>query len=490
MKKTILKVLSLSLVAMLSSCGGKKTEEMILNDTREYLFTAVSGEMDNGELVVDDEVDFKSLYEAANYVFDNCENGSYIYRKGDTNKTPLFTKRANEEDIEGSISDQWFYYRDGSTLDGYSQYLSGDTEFFKNEKVTRIMATTDSLKWSYQPYSLYRREVTASTQAWNLLPIQDTSIRYNPHSFTGIRTITFNFKLTDARIRPSYSSDQKVIPFITLSSTDSYNWSNQGIYMDTATGNWYYLKGETQSDTKALTYDTDKVILTSTWDNDTQEFTPDSDVEMTLTYVEVEEETWVNDLTIKTNSGTFDYRYEYSAMNGRGTPRANISLDLVSTNEDIDEATFTPDFMCGAYFKNITITKATGTVPEGLTDEEYAGDADMCCKPGETYDLMANAEKNDADADVILDHYDAISYHEGEENDVWDISYEAKASENARGEEVTNVESLISKIEDSDTSTSASVIKASTAYNKLHTTQAKLVVKHDGYTQLQEALER
>jgi len=473
--------------------NGVNEDKIELKDSRVDLFTAVSGSIEDDEFVEDgDTANFKSLYEASNYCYDNYDNGSYVYRTKDTNKTPLYTKRANEEDIAGAISDQWFYYRDGSTLDGYSNYLAGDTEYFKNEKVIRMMASTDNLKYTYQPYKLLGRDETASTASWNRRPMQDATIEYNPHAFTGIRTITFTFNLSEAKIRPSYSTSQKVIPMVTLSSTDSYNWSNQGIWMDTANGNWYYLKGETQADTKALEYDNKDVLLTSTWSNDNQEWTPNSDVTMTLTYRFIEEdEVWVNDLSIQTKDNKFDFTYEYYAMNGRGTPRANISLDLVSTDEDLDDTTFGPDFMCGAYFKNIVISKGEGTVPEGLTDDEYQGDDDMCCEAGKTYGLTMFAGANDADTEVILDNYGVINYHEDITNkDVYDISYEQNESETARSSDVTNVESLIAKIAETDDKTSASVIKANTAYSKLHAVQAKLVTKYDGYTALEKALEK
>lgn len=357
------------------------------------------------------------------------------------------------------------------------------------------MMTSDYLKQTYQPYHLLKHE-DKTTAAWNLLPLMDTSIRYNPIAFSGMRTITYNFDLSEAKIRPSYNELQKAVPTITLSSTDSYNWSNQGIYMDTKTGNWYYLKGETQSDVKEIEYDDQEVILTSTWDNEKQEFTPNGDVKMTLEYVyDEKEEVWVNDLKIETTVGTevktFDKRYEYIQMNGRGTPRANISLDIISDSEEYDEGTFAPDYMCGAYFKNITITEAKGKVPENLTDEEYQGDTPMVGKAGETYDLLAASEANVIDLEVILEHYDAITYHEDIKNkDVYDISYEQKVSEDTRTKEVKEVEELIKKITDSDTADSPNVIKAYQKYKNLNGVTQKMIKSIDGLTALEEALER
>lgn len=467
-------------------------------DSRVDAYTVVAQYLENGEYIVDEEVDFPSLYEAANYCFDYCDNGSYVKRKGDTTNTILFQRRAGEGGIEGANQDQFFYYKDGNVLNGYSQYLQGNTEFFKDQKVTTIMSSTDNLKQYYQPYHLLAKEGHATTTAaWNILPLLDTSVRYNPIAFSGMRSITFNVDLSEARIRPSYSETQKAVPTITLSSTDSYNYSNQGIYMNTDTGDWYYISGETQSDTKFLEYDTSEIILTSTWNEDTQEYTPNGDVKLTLNYVYNEEyESWSNDLIIEVTysdgtSKTFNKNYEYSQMNGRGTPRANFALDLISADEDYDETMFNPDFMCGAYFKNIRITEAKGTVPEGLTDETYQGDTPMVGKAGETYSLLNKDFGNLVDVEVILDHYANITYHEDiTDGDVYDIDYTPVNATVSRTEEVLKTESLIGAILPTDTATSASVILAQTDYAKLDPMTQKMVRLIDGYTQLEEALDR
>lgn len=498
-RKKINLLVALGASLLLVSCGETNSQDIVLNDSREDYYTVVSGEYDDStkEFVEDgDTKDFKSLYEASNYLFDNCENGSYVKLKDDAENKILFQKRANKESINGNtITDQWFYYKDGTTLDAYSIYLAGDTNFYVGQKYTRMFLSNDSLTKTYQPYSILKRDSGVTTQAWNLLPLLDTSIRYNPIAFSGMREVTYKFNLTESTIRPSYNETQKVVPTITLSQTDSYNWSNQGIYMDTATGNWYYLYGETQSDSKNLKYDDEEVILTSTWNNDKQEFTPNGDVEMTLKYVQQEDESWRNDLIINVTDKdgkvkTFNKSYEQSNMNGRGTPRCNISMDLVSTDEDVEETAFAPDFMCGAYFKNITISEAKGKVPEGLTDDEYQGDTDMVGKAGEEYNLLACASKNDVDMEVILDHYDAIEYHSNEKTkDVFDISYEQKKG-NPRTDEVAKCEELIAKIKDTDTKDSTSVIKAQTEYEKLDGKTQDVIKCIDGYTALEEALKR
>lgn len=520
MKKKFLLVSGVLLCASMlaTSCGGGEepgpnpdpnpnpgpVEDINLIDSREDLFTAVSGALDDsGNFVADGvEEDFPSLYEAANYVFDNCDNGSYVKLKGDTENNILYQKRSGQAGIDGAIKDQWFYYRDGSTLDGYSEYLTGDTDFFHGEKVTRLMASSANLKYTYQPYSLIAREGHAeTTAAWNILPLMDTSIRYNPKAFVGMRNEVVSIQLSDARIRPSYNETQKAVPTITLSATDSFFWSNQGIWMDTDTGNWYFVEGETQSDVKSLTYNSmegNPVILTSTWDEEKQEWTPDGDIKMSLEYVQDPEmEVWLFDFSIEVTvdgeTKTYENVYENINATGRGTPRLNISLDMVAATDDYDETTFAPDFMCGAYFKDINVTEAKGTVPEGLTDEEYQGDADMCGVPGETYSFLVKdmGEDNPSDVEIILDHYDAITYHEDiTDSDVFDISYEQRASDKARTDEVAEVEKLIAQIPEDATSSDASVIKASAKYEPLETTQQRLIRYFDGYTALEDALNR
>lgn len=484
----------------LTSCGGNgdggSTPEIELLDTRVDAFTVVSGSMEGNEFVADgDTYNFKSLYEAANFCFDECDYGSFVKALGDETDTILYQKRMNFDIIDqGLAQDTYYYIKDGSTVFGFNQYLPGNTNYYLNEKVTTLMQTTDNLKHYYQPYSLLKQVEGATTQAWNLTPLLDTTIRYNPTAFSGMRTITFKIDLSESKIRPSYNETQKIVPMITLSSTDSYNWSNQGIYMDDTTGNWYYVYGETQSDITDLNYE-ENLILTSTWDNEVQEFTPDGDITLTLDLVEVEEDVWANDLTIVVsdkngNETTHEFNYEYSQMNGRGTPRCNIALDLRPRDEDSEDGTFAPDYMCGAYFKNITVSEGRGTVPEGLTDDEYLGDTPMVGTAGQTYDLLASDTANECDGEVILDHYDCINYHNDiTTKDVFDITYEQRVSA-SRTDEVLACEKLIAAILPTDDKDSASVIKASAAYNKLDGNEQRLIVSIDGYTQLNEALER
>jgi hypothetical protein len=488
---------SLLLVAGCSETKGNDTK-IEIKDNREDAYTVISGSTKNEVFVADgDSTNFKSLYEASNWCFENCENGSYVKKINDDTNKILFQKRTGEKAIgESGTLDQWFYYRDGETLDGYSNYLTGDTKFFKNEKVSRMMVSTDSLKPTYQPYGLVGRDNSASTQAWNLLLLQDASVRYNVAAFTGIRKATYKFDLSKSSIVPSFNNSQKAVPMITLSQTDSYNWSNQGIYMDTNTGNWYYLYGETQSELKDLNYDDKEVILTSTRDEDKQTFTPNGDVEMTLEYVfNDSEQVRSNDLKIDVINGSetksFAKNYEYTKMNGRGTPRANVSLDLIPTNSDVDEVVTCPDYMCGAKFNNIVVSKAEGSVPAGLTNEDYQGDSDMVCKPGETYNLMMNAEDNDADSEVILDNTGCVSYDStNTTNDVFNISFAQVGDGKARTDDVIKAEELIAAISDTDTSTSNSVLKAKPKFDALASVTQKMVKSIDGMTQLEEALDR
>jgi hypothetical protein len=147
--------------------------------------------------------------------------------------------------------------------------------------------------------------------------------------------------------------------------------------------------------------------------------------------------------------------------------------------------------MCGAKFNNIVVSKAEGSVPAGLTNEDYQGDSDMVCKPGETYNLMMNAEDNDADSEVILDNTGCVSYDStNTTNDVFNISFAQVGDGKARTDDVIKAEELIAAISDTDTSTSNSVLKAKPKFDALASVTQKMVKSIDGMTQLEEALDR
>lgn len=487
MNRKFLSLSSLALLTVLtlSSCGSTLGKPVTVNDTRTDLYVAALGETDGGQFEVYEETNFKSLYEAAHYVMEMGDKGSFVYTLGDDTQRPVFKKN-------GYNADCWFYYKDGNMLDGYSIYVPGDVEYYRGEKYTRILSASGYSAATYQPYVLMGHE-ESGTQAWNRTYYLDTTVRYNPKAFTGIQDTTYTFELSQAKIRPSLSENAKVIPSITLSTTDSYNWSHQGIYMDTTTGNWYYCEGEVQSATKALEYDTNDIIMQSKWDAEKQEFTPTSDVKMTLNMVWDEDEEFVsNDLTIEVMQNgkvtkTIKKNYEYSGMTMRGTHRANIFLDIVPADEDYEEETIVPDFMCGAYFDNIVVSEGKGTVREGLTDEEYKGDSPMCCEAGETYDLLyANeAFNNLSGTDVLCDNFACIDYSDANAGkDTWRISYEQSKSDMVRSEEVEECIELIKLIPDNATVKTDEFKTAYALYQTLTEPQKLLISEIDGFNKI------
>lgn len=489
MNKKFLSLSSLVLLGVLclSACGGRQDGKPVtVEDTREDLYVAVLADSD-GEVY--EETNFKSLYEAAHYVMDNGEKGCYVYTLGDETQRKVFT-------ITGNPTDYWFYYKDGNMLDGYSIYVPGDVEWYRGEKYTRIMSSAGYSATHYQPY--YIMGDTEKTESWNRTYYMDAVVRYNPKAFTGIQDTTYTIELSQAKIRPSLSSNTKAIPTVTLSTTDSYNWSNQGIYMDTVTGNWYYVEGEVQSAVKNLEYDTEEVLMTSKWDATKQEFTPNNDVRLSLSVVWDEEgEYTTNVITIEIldKEGkvkkSITKEYEDTQLTMRGTHRANIALDLVPANEEIEETNVVADFMCGAHFNNIVVSEGKGSVREGLTNDEYQGDTDICCTPGQTYDLLyaKGGYLNDSDTGVILDNYACIDYSDiNAEKDTWNITFEQTKSEKLRSDLVEQVIELMKLIPEGAGVTDPNFQTAYQLYLELSEPQKLLISEVDGYRQIANIL--
>lgn len=516
----LLTLSALLLVSSLASCGGQPTSsapastpgsepspstpaskpeeksskeegpKINLIDPRVEAYVAVLASYEGGVLDEYDSKNFKSLYEAINYVLEEGDPGSYVHLANDDTKTTLFTKPQASFDI-------WHYYKNGNMLDGFYTYISGDVEFFKGEDYTRVVCSNGYAGQTYQPYQLLGHE-NQSTQAWNRLPLLDASARYNPHAFTGIQDTTYTIELSKAKIRPSYATDQNAIPEISMSTTDSYNWSNQGLFMDTATGEWHYFYGETQSDFKSFIYDDGDPILTSTWDEKAQEWTPNGDIKISLSAIYDEKDEVVSNgfvvevLKDGAVQSKKEFNYEYNQMSMRGTHRMSISLDLVPTDEEMEEESLTPDFMCGAYFKNVVVSEGKGSVREGLTDEIYKGDLPMCCEAGKTYDLLhaLGGHQNASDTEVIIDNYNCVKYDGSTANkDVWNISYEQKVSEILRSEEVEEVEDLIKMIPEGATTSTDEFRTAYAAFNELHVVQQELIRQIDKLTTIDDIIE-
>lgn len=504
---------SMMLVGMLASCGGGNTPASTTSsepaattsepattstpaatstptstpakiekvDPRKEAYSVVSATMNAKDEVEELGVvdGFKSMYEAINYVLDEEDPGSFVFLTGDEARTPFYKK------VKASF-DTWHYYKDGNLLDGFYPYAPGDTEYFKGENYTRVVSSAGYAGQTYQPYELMGHE-DKTTQSWNRLPLMDASVRYNPHAFTGIQDSTYTVELTKAKIRPSYSELQKAVPTLTMSTTDSYNWSNQGLRMDEETGQWRYFKGETQSDYKSIEEE-DEVIMTSTWDQEKQEWTAPYDVRFSLSQIYNEsDESVSNGLTLELLQNgevkkTLEYNYEMNAMTMRGTHRFAISLDLEPRTDDFDEESMTPDFQCGAYIKDLVVSEGKGSVREGLNDDIYKGDAPMCCEAGKTYDLLYALEgyKNDADTEVILDNLNAITYKEANANkDTWDISFEAVVPAEKRTEEVLDCEDLIALIPEGADASNDEFRTAYASWKELHVVQQELISQVD-----------
>lgn len=495
----------LATVALLSSCGGQSNQEtttttagdnpttteptttpkpsLNLKDSRSELYTAVFGEIVNGNFdSYNKDQNYKSLYEAIEDIFFNGEYGSYLYKIGDATKTPIYVKRASFSDDTSNKSplDQWFWYQQGGILDGYAGYLLGYTDFNINKDITAVYSTTDNLKPSYQPYGLVGTPDghAGTTPAWNLEPYLDANVIYNPLSFSGIQTTTYTFKLTDAKIRPSYNAKQKVEPKIYLSTVDGYNSSKQGLYMDDTNGNWYYFNGESQSETKLFDYSDKELILTSTWNEDTQEFTPNGDVTFNLkTNYDEELEVLNNTLDIKVTTGEgskeFHKIYEYSSMTECGTHRAAISLDLIPTSKTDPEDMTLPDFDCGAYMNNIVVTEAKGTVAADLDEVKYTQPIGL---QAGTYDLLNSSAANPAKKETILHSKAHITYDFTNSKDVFNLSYVPVSKTETRSEEILAAKAKVEKIKEGDTKESASVIVAKKAFDSL-SKQQQLVLR-------------
>lgn len=366
--------LTLGLAGTLTACGDEGSTEQNNNftghtDTGNGTYESVSKLADTREekyvaYSADGEADseFASMYEAINYVVNNMDANDFVAVGEDIDKKLFVNYTEYAEDTK----DMFWYYRNGTELVEYTPWQTtywGDLLAYGDVTVVNKEAGSGALTNYYHSAELVKlgedTGVTGATpigvmQPWHADRAIETFATVDMHAYSGITKSEYVIQLSQAQIAPSLNSDDKVYALVGFKTADSHHTSNMGIACDTLTGNWYYYSGEDG----AISVDTSKVVLTSTW-NTSGYFMPNDNV--TVSCEIILSDGLLGDIfhnfTLKDskNNVVLTKDYEVGGISSDSTIKFISGLDVVSING-------MADYNNGAYMKNLRVIDATGTV--------------------------------------------------------------------------------------------------------------------------------
>lgn len=421
MKKILTLLLFVSLGFALIACGGKDSDSSNEKTPEKTPSTVVKSRPDDrADAYVIYEADgtevekHKSLYAAIVSCVDNCDDDAYVTAAGKTDK--LFI---NHRQYQQDTKDMFWYYSEGTVMSRYTAWQS--TYWTDCQGTDEICVFKENASQQLQPYANGYELVGVannggSTPVWNSCWYLESNATINLISYSGITKAEYKVDLSQAKVYPSYEGSDQTWAYVGFVTSDSYNVSHQGLRCDTSTGNWYYYSGEVAYNKNEIEVDDSKCVLTSTWDDSKKCFIPDADVTMTMELLTIDDEYIVHRLTVNLSDGTnFVRDYEISALTMCGTIRFTCGLDIVSEN------TF-PDYMNGARFQNVVVSKGVGYVLDTMDDTLYGNFMEL--EAGE-YNLLNSLPASDARLHTIIYTPSTVNYdYSTAGKDVYTFSYD------------------------------------------------------------------
>lgn len=413
------------------------TDIKIVDDTRVEAYVAYSSE---NEAVAK----FKSLYTAIEYVVNEEDYGAYVTKlNGDDKDVKLFVYN---ERYASDSDDMFYYYSKGNQLDTYTSWQGSywqDLAKIGNAIAITVSPTTgaDTYFNSYKLEGVSSTDDSANgTAYWNVTTAVEASATVNMVAYSGITKQDYNVKLSESKFYPSMNAEQDAVPQIGFVVADANNVSHMGLKMDPKTGNWFYYSGEAAWNTYDLQTDKDITLMTSTW-NDEGYFVPDEDINLSLEILKLTDEEGgeyiVDRLTMDfvQSKRKVVRDYEYSNLTQAGTIRFSAALDLENNAQ-------LTDYMNGAKFENVVVTKATAYAYEEMQDTaNYGIIAEL---DAGTYDILNSNPESAARYQTII-YNPAITSHDFSTagKDVYNFSYEIDVNNNAISDHITKVIDLI-----------------------------------------------
>jgi hypothetical protein len=424
---------------------------------------------------------FKSLYAAIEYTVNNEDYGSYITKaEGADKNVKLFTfndKFASDSD------DMFYYYKNGNQLDTYTSWQATYWQTLKDlgDAITVSVSPSSGTGTYFASHALAGVSTTEagadSTAYWNVSQKIEAAATVNMLAYSGITKATYEIDLKSARITPTYDNGTVVYAEIGFVIADAYNVSNMGLACDTSTGNWYYYSGETPWNGDDVNVDKSVTLMTSTWNAEGGYFVPNENIIMTaeiLTLLDEDNAPYIVDrvtFNFVDSNRTVVRDYELSALTQCGTVRFTAALDIV-------QKVGLPDYMNGAKFENLVITKATAYALEEMQDSDKYGQVPLL--DAGVYDILNSNPETAARYQTIIYNPAVVKYDFSTAGkDVYNFSYNFDSANRAYSTNITDALDKINAIpavndlvaEDEATY----VIPAREAYNRLSVYQNKFI---------------
>ena len=444
MKKFLTLLCTLTTALSLAACDGTGTgdpnknpsgNDDPTNQTVEAK-TYVASREDNREAVYvhysqdGTEIDsYTSLYQAINACVNDGDIKDYITQKGKEEK--LFE---NNEKYTEDTQDMYWYYDNGNSLNRYIYWETDYWNLLKNSNqisvfkaaangtVSHYAAGYKAVKVNKDPTLFRIGQVMPYHVNWEL----EANATVDMLAYSGITKSVYHLDLSEAKIVPTYDGTDTAYAYVGFVTTDAYNVSAHGLRCDTTTGNWYYYCGEIEENVSNIVEESDNCYLTSTWDENEKCFRPDGDIVLTmelLTLVDEDGDDYiVHRLTMDFGNNRVVVKdYETADLTQCGTIRFTSGIDIVSDNTLVD-------YMCGAEFKNVVVTKAEATVLEEMMDDFiYGNSAELY--PG-VYDILNSNPDTDARFHTIIYNPACVTYDFDTPNqDVYGYSFDIKPAQ-------------------------------------------------------------
>lgn len=373
--------------------------------------------------------------------------GSYVENNG-------VTVFQNQNGFTDSNNDQFWFYVDGTKLEGYDCYDGAMyADYLKNNKVIthNVTGFGSTVRQYHNGYALYNPDGTLNeggeaAQSWELSSTMDAAVLGLPARLKGITGLNYEIDLTNVQIKPNYENTDDTYAFIGYYAWQDYYVIATGIACNVATGAWYPFEGSSRDDSFSdVTYNIgDSPLMISTWNEDGGYWVPEyTTLKTSIKTVGKSDELgdyYVSESKYEfyTAEGELDNEYTVIIDEEKvGNYFANTAFDAnttyafiagldIRTPTSVSVFSYNTDYTNGAEFKNLTVVNATVHIPsaEELPDTDYG----MLINPdwrGNDYNaLMASGEHVEGVYDYnILNTYACASYAKENGKDVYTFSY-------------------------------------------------------------------
>lgn len=453
----------------------QKSEVQVQTDSRSNAYVAY----DKDNTKIGDYISIAAAINAAvatdSFTSDNAvvQLGSYVTT---TEGTKVFQNRNGYAEAS---DDQFWFYTDGTALEGYDCYTGTFySDVLKNSKtVTYSVTSRGSLAQQFHNgYAILGQdgalETEMNAQPWELSSTMDAAVLQMPNVLKGITGMSYELDMSNVKITPPYEGTDSVYAFMGFYAWQDYYVIATGIACDTSTGVWYPFEATSRDNSFSdANYNiSDKALMTSVWNEAEGCWTPqypsitmdaktvskeddfgkffvaemnfnavDDKGKVAETYAQIIDDEKVNQFFPGSPFGA-DNSYIFVA-----------GLDIRNASNGNGVNVLCTDYANGAKFENLTMTKATAHVAseEEMSQEDYGYEIPAEWR-GKDFDvLMANSgQQENILKYTLLNGYAFTDYAAIDGADVYSFRFAgSNVSENPLGGKAAEYQATIDELE-------------------------------------------